>query len=189
MLSKLGIWGQLAVVVVLCGAMIFLAFKSYPNFSEMQAKNDGKQAELEKLTREIEVGRQAARRRAELEKLIAQKDIELASLRRILPTEPETGALIKWLESQASRFSLGIKSLSEATIKQEEFYKEVTYSMDIVGNYHDLGRFFDVIGKHDRIVNVRNVRINKNTGPDARTRSISSSFSALTFVYTDKEGA
>ncbi len=188
MFAKLPVWGQIAVVVAMCAGLVFLTFKSYPNFLEMQAKIDGKQEELEKLQREIEVGRQAAKKRAELEKLIAQKDIELAGLRRILPTDPETGRLIKWLESQASRFNLGIKSLSEATIKQEEFYKEYTYSMDIVGNYHDLGRFFDVIGKHDRIVNIRNVRINKNTGPDSRSRSISSSFSALTFVYKERGG-
>jgi type IV pilus assembly protein PilO len=131
-------------------------------------------------------GRQAAARRAELVKQIAEKDAELAALRRILPTAPEAGVLIKWLESQANRFNLVIKSLSEATIRQEEFFKEFTYAMNVEGNYHDLGRFFDVIGKHDRIVNVKDVKINKNTGQDARLRSIRSAFSALTFVYTEK---
>jgi len=188
MFAKFPVWGQIAIVVVMCVGLIFLAWKSWPNFSSMQSDIDGKQAEHDRLQAEISKGKEAAKRRAELEKLIAQKDAELASLRRILPTDPEAGVIIKWLESQASRFNLGIKSLSEASIKQEEFYKEYTYSMNIVGNYHDLGRFFDVIGKHDRIINVRNVNILKNSGANARTKSISSSFSALTFVYTEKEG-
>jgi type IV pilus assembly protein PilO len=188
MLGKLPPWGQIVLVAVLCTGLILVGYQYYPGFSKMQEKIDGTLQECGRLDAEIAKGREAARRRADLEKLIAQKDIELAGLRRILPTEPETGALIKWLESQANRFNLAIKSLSEATIRQEEFFKEYTFSMDVVGNYHDLGRFFDVIGKHDRIVNVRNVRINKNTGADVRSRSITSSFSALTFVYTEKEG-
>jgi Tfp pilus assembly protein PilO len=189
MLGKLPPWGQIVFIAAVCAGLVLVAHQYYPSFSKMQEKLEAGQQELNRLQAEIAKGREAARRRAELEKLIAQKDLELASLRRILPTEPETGALIKWLESQASRFNLAIKSLSEATIKQEEFLKEYTYAMDVVGNYHDLGRFFDVIGKHDRIVNVRAVRINRNPGPDARSRSITSSFSALTFVYTEKEGA
>lgn len=186
-MGKIPPWGQVAIVAVMCGVLLWLGYSQYPGFSEMQADNDAKQIEWDRLEVEIAKGQEAARRRAELEKEIAQKDLELASLRRILPTGPEAGQLIKWLESQASRFNLSIRSLSEATINQREFYKEYTYSMTIVGNYHDLGRFFDVIGKHDRIVNIRNVRINKNTGATARSRSISSAFSALTFVYTEQK--
>jgi len=185
---KLPPWGQLVFILLICVLLVFAGYQYYPGFSKMKADIEAKLQEIERLDRELAKGKEAAQRRAELEKLIAQKDQELASLRRILPTEPEAGVLIKWLESQANRFNLAIRSLSEATIKQEEFYKEYTYAMDVVGNYHDLGRFFDVIGKHDRIINVRNVRITKNTGPDSRTRSISSGFSALTFVYTEKEG-
>ena len=183
---QLGVIAAMCVVALLAGYMYWFPGTS-SGLSSLKADNVGKQEELDRLEAQIAKGREAARRRAELEKEIAQKDLELASLRRILPTGPEAGQLIKWLESQASRFNLVIKSLSEATIKQQEFYKEYTYSMTILGNYHDLGRFFDVIGKHDRIVNVRNVNLKKNTGADARSRSISGAFSALTFVYHEQE--
>jgi len=170
---QLGVIAAMCVVALLAGYMYWFPGTS-SGLSSLKADNVGKQEELDRLEAQIAKGREAARRRAELEKEIAQKDLELASLRRILPTGPEAGQLIKWLESQASRFNLVIKSLSEATIKQQEFY-------------HDLGRFFDVIGKHDRIVNVRNVNLKKNTGADARSRSISGAFSALTFVYHEQE--
>src|SRR5262245_35759014 len=123
---KLPPWGQLVLIAVLCVGAVIAAHQYWPDFSKMKADNDGKREELNRLEAEIQKGQEAARRRADLEKLIAQKDQELANLRRILPTDPEAGALIKWLESQASRFNLAIKSLSEATIKQEEFYKEYT---------------------------------------------------------------
>ena len=189
MLNKLPFWGQLAVFVALGVGIIMGGQLFYPNFSQMSEKIDTKQHELDDLNAKIQEGQQAARMRAELQAETDRLNVQLASLRLILPTEPEAGALIKWLESQAGRFNLNIKSLSEASIKKDEFYKEYAYNMEIVGNYHDLGRFMDVIGKHDRILNVRNMSIRGNAGSDRLQRSIGSSFTAATFVYVEQQPA
>jgi hypothetical protein len=61
----------------------------------------------------------------------------------------EAGALIKWLESQAGRFNLSIRTLSEASIKREEFYKEYAYNMELQGNY-TISVDSSMIRKHDR---------------------------------------
>jgi len=64
-----------------------------------------------------------------------------------------------------------------------EFYKEFPIQMEIEGDYHDLGVFFDRISKYSRIINVSNVVITaKNQGKG----SIASNFTATTFVYDDK---
>jgi len=186
MLNKLPFWGQLALFIGLGVGLVMCGQFVYPNFSQISEKNAGRQAELDDLNLKIQEGQQAAKMRAELQAETDRLNIQLAALRRILPTEPEAGALIKWLESQAGRFGLAIRTLSEASIKREEFYKEYAYSMEIVGNYHDLGRFLDVIGKHDRILNVRGMSIRANTGPDRLQRSIGSSFTAATFVYVEQ---
>jgi len=186
MLNKLPFWGQLALFIGLGVGLIMCAQFVYPNFSQISEKNAGRQAELDDLNLKIQEGQQAAKMRAELQAETDRLNVQLAALRRILPTEPEAGALIKWLESQAGRFGLAIRTLSEASIKREEFYKEYAYSMEIVGNYHDLGRFLDVIGKHDRILNIRGMSIRANTGPDRLQRSIGSSFTAATFVYVEQ---
>ncbi len=188
MLSKLPFLGQLAVFIGLGLGVILGAQFFYPNFGEMSSSNDAKQSELDELNIKIQEGQQAAKMRAELQAETDRLNLQLASLRRILPTDPEAGALIKWLESQAGRFNLSIKTLSEAAIKREAFYKEYAYNMEIVGNYHDLGRFLDVIGKHDRIINVRGMRVNANSGPDRVAHSIQSAFTAATFVYVEEGG-
>jgi type IV pilus assembly protein PilO len=188
MLNKLPFWGQLVVFIALGAGIVAGGQFFYPNLGEISRKNGQKQGELDELNIKIQEGQQAAKMRAELQAETDRLNVQLASLRRILPTEPEAGALIKWLESQAGRFNLNIKTLSEASIKREEFYKEYAYNMEIAGNYHDLGRFLDVIGKHDRILNVRNMRINANSGPDHAQRSIGSGFTAATFVYVEPEG-
>ena len=186
MLSKLPFWGQLVVFAVLGLGIVAGAQLFYPNFGEISEKNAKKQTELDELNVKIQEGQQAAKMRAELQAETDRLNVQLTALRRILPTEPEAGALIKWLESQAGRFNLSIKALSEASIKREEFYKEYAYNMEIVGNYHDLGRFLDVIGKHDRILNVRGMSVRANTGADRLVKSIGSSFTAATFVYVEQ---
>ena len=185
MLEKLPFWGQLVVFAGL-GALIILGAQFFwPNFGEMSRKIDAKQAELDEMNIRIQEGQQAAKMRIQLQEETDRLNEQLASLRRILPTEPEAGALIKWLESQAGRFNLSIRRVSEASIVQKDFYKEYAYSMEILGNYHDLGRFLDVVGKHDRILNVRGISISANTGADRLRRSIGSSFTAATFVYVE----
>lgn len=188
MLEKLPFWGQLALFVGLGAAIILGAHFFWPNFNEMSGKIQTKQAELDDMNIRIQEGQQAAKMRLQLQEETDRLNEQLASLRRILPTDPEAGALIKWLESQAGRFNLSIRRVSEASIAQKDFYKEYAYSMEILGNYHDLGRFLDVVGKHDRILNVRGISINANTGQDRLRRSIGSSFTAATFVYIEPKG-
>lgn len=188
MLEKLPFWGQLVLFVGLGATIILGAHFFWPNFNEMSGKIEAKQAELDEMNIKIQEGQQAAKMRIQLQEETDRLNEQLASLRRILPTEPEAGALIKWLESQAGRFNLSIRRVSEASIVQKDFFKEYAYSMEILGNYHDLGRFLDVVGKHDRILNVRGISINANTGPDRLRRSIGSSFTAATFVYLEPKG-
>jgi len=190
MLNKLPFWGQLALFAALGLGIVLGGHFFYPGFQHMGEKNATKQEELDQLNIKIQEGQAAAKMRAELQAETDRLNVQLAALRHILPTEPEAGALIKWLESQAGRFNLNIKALSEASIKREEFYKEYAYTMEIVGNYHDLGRFLDVIGKHDRILNIRGMAIRANLGQDKLQRSIGSGFTAATFVYIEppKEG-
>ncbi len=188
MLNKLPFWGQVAVFIALGIGIVMGGQFFYPDFSKMSGKNASKQKDLDDLNIKIQEGQRAAKMRAELQAETDRLNLQLASLRRILPTEPEAGALIKWLESQAGRFNLNIKTLSEASIKPNEFYREYAYNMDIIGNYHDLGRFLDVIGKHDRILNVRGMRISANSGPERLQHSIRSGFTAATFVYVEREG-
>ena len=187
MLNKLPFWGQLVVFAALGVGIVAGAHFFYPGFQAMAGKNEIKQHELDELNVKIQEGQQAAKMRAELQAETDRLNTQLASLRRILPTEPEAGALIKWLESQAGRFNLNIRTLSEASIKREDFYKEYAYNMEIIGNYHDLGRFLDVIGKHDRILNVRGMGIHANNGPDRLQKSIGASFTAATFVYVEQQ--
>jgi len=182
--KKLPFWGQLAVVAVMAGVLVAVAWMAYPNFSEMEKRNAGMRAELESLQTEIRKGQAIEAKLPEFEKEIENLQLKLNDLLAILPTEPETGELLKWVKNLADQSNLDLKMFNPGALRTVEFYKEFPISMDVEGDYHDLGVFFDRISKYSRIINVSAVSIAAMQGP----HSIRSSFTATTFVYDDKGG-
>ena len=184
--KKLPFWGQFAVVAVMAIALVAVAWMAYPNFSEMEKRNANSRSELEGLQTEIRKGQAIEAKLPEFEKEIENLQLKLSDLLAILPTEPETGELLKWVKNLADQSNLDLKQFNPGALKQVEFYKEFPIAMDVEGDYHDLGVFFDRISKYSRIINVSGVTISALQGGQ---HSIKSSFTATTFVYDDKGGA
>ena len=109
--------------------------------------------------------------------------VKLNDLLAILPTTPETGELLKWVKNLTDQSNLDLKRFNPQPLKAVEFYKEFPIQMEIEGDYHDLGVFFDRISKYSRIINVSNVNIGARTQGKG---SINSNFTATTFVYDEK---
>ena len=184
--KKLPFWGQFAVVAGMAIALVAVAFMAYPNFSDMAKKNAGYRGELEALQTEIRKGQAIEAKLPEFEKEIENLQLKLNDLLAILPTEPETGELLKWVKNLADQSNLDLRQFNPGALRTVEFYKEFPIMMDVEGDYHDLGVFFDRISKYSRIINVSGVAINAVGGP---SHSIHSTFTATTFVYDNNGGA
>ena len=183
--KKLPFWGQFGVVAAMAAALMAVAWYAYPDFVEMSKKNEAQQTKLEGLQTEIRKGQAIEAKLPEFEREIANLGAKLDDLLVILPTEPETGELLKWVKNLADQSNLELLQFNPGALKKVEFYKEFPITMRVEGDYHDLGVFFDRVSKYSRIINVNNVRI---TGRSKGRGSIGSSFTATTFVYDDEEG-
>lgn len=181
--KKLPFWGQFLLVAALAGVLVAVAWKAYPNFGEMSRRNIADRAHLEELQTEIRKGQAIEAKLPEFEREIENLQAKLNDLLAILPTEPETGELLKWVKNLADQSNLDLKQFNPGALRPVEFYKEFPIVMDIVGDYHDLGVFFDRISKYSRIINVSGVSIAAQTSGRG---SIRSTFTATTFVYDEK---
>src|SRR6266481_7155322 len=184
--KKLPFWGQFSVVAVMAIALVAVAWMAYPNFSEMEKRNANSRSRLEGLQTEIRKGQAIEAKLPEFEKEIENLQLKLNDLLAILPTEPETGELLKWVKNLTDQSNLELKTFNPGVLKPIEFYKEFPIVMDVEGDYHDLGVFFDRISKYSRIINVSGVGISASPSKD---HSIKSMFTATTFVYDEKGGA
>jgi type IV pilus assembly protein PilO len=183
--KNLPFWGQVAVVAGLCVGVVCMGYWAYPDFSAMHEQNLADAKRLEELQTEIRRGAAIEAKLPEFEREIANLQKKLEDLLQILPTEPETGELLKWVKNLTDQSNLDLQRFDPGALRPVEFYREFPINMDVVGDYHDLGVFFDRISKYSRIINVDNVQISANSSGRG---SIRSTFTATTFVYDEKVG-
>jgi type IV pilus assembly protein PilO len=176
------------IAVVFAMAILFVGYKFWPDFTEMQAQIEKQQGELADLEREIRQGQAIEAKLPEFEREIAALQAKLDDLLLILPSEPEAGDLLRWVKNLADQSNLDLKVWAPGPLKKVEFYLEYPVAMNLEGTYHDLGMFFDRISKYSRIININGVDVAK-LGRIDPTKTIKSSFTATTFVYDEREGS
>ena len=175
-------WGQLLIVLVVAAAVMFVGYRFW--LADDYRKIADLTKQLADKNQQIQRENDIVAKLPQLEAEIARLRKTLAELKEILPTEPESGELLKWIKNLADQSNLDLKDFSPEALRPVEFYKEYPIRMSIVGAYHDMGLFLDRISKYSRIINVSNVNISGNQGGGDKT--IRSDFVATTFIYDEQ---
>lgn len=181
-LTRMSLAGQLGVslfLALLIGGVFWWQYLS-PAMEEEKEKT----TRLEGLQREIRALEVTANKLAEFQREVALLEAKLETLKRILPPEKETPDLMRKVQSLASQSSLLIKTFTPGQTVNKEFYQEWPINMSVEGNYHNLGIFFDRVGRLSRLVNIGNIKISSR-GEQTVSNTISASCVATTFVYVD----
>jgi len=71
-----------------------------------------------------------------------------------------------------------------ASAQDAEFYQEWPINVEVDGNYHNLGIFFDRVSRLSRLVTVGNIKI-KNQAQQTANGTISATCVATTYVYVE----
>ncbi|MEM6730432.1 MAG: type 4a pilus biogenesis protein PilO, partial [Myxococcota bacterium] len=66
------------------------------------------------------------------------------------------------------------------------FYAEVGVNMEVAGSFHEIGTFVDAVGKMDRIVNVRDIRMTRPQTVNSKV-VVNSKFSIATYRFVNEE--
>ncbi|MFN7966918.1 MAG: type 4a pilus biogenesis protein PilO [Acidobacteriota bacterium] len=185
-LKNLPPMGQLGAALAVGVGLIFLQFKMAPaDLSAKQSKVAALADQLEKKEAEIRKGKQAYAKLEELQRDIAGLERKLTDLRQILPTQPEMGDLLKWIKSLADQTNLDLRVFNPQSLAEQEFLREQPIKMEVIGNYHQLGLFFDRVSKYARIINVEDVKMQPNSDKTVRA-TIKATFTAKTYIYREE---
>jgi type IV pilus assembly protein PilO len=184
MLERLPFWGQVLLMVALSAGLVGIAYYLFPNLKEKGEEIQTINGELEELNAKIVEGRAIEQKLPEFEQEVANLQRKLGDVQQILPTDAQTGDLLRWIKNMTDQSNLGLKAFAPGGLRPVDLYKEFPIEMDVVGRYHDLGIFLDRVSKYSRIINVDNLRMSANPGDGDKT--IRASFTATTFVYDDK---
>ena len=135
----------------------------------------------------------------ELRKLVADLprfEKELAGLEEqfkdalnLLPNTREIPSLLTNISNLAGESGLEIMLFQPKAEVPENFYAQIPVEMKIIGQYHEVGLFFDRISKLPRIVNILDIAIDKKApskkGTDARI--LNASFKAVTYKFIEAQ--
>jgi type IV pilus assembly protein PilO len=186
MLERLPFYGQVLVFAALALGIVGAAYYIWPNLADQRTKIAGYEEDYADKRKEILKGQAIEQRLPEFEREIANLELKLADVQQILPTDRETGELLRWIKNLGDQSNLDLKSFAPGGLKPAEFYQEFPIEMQVVGRYHDLGIFLDRVSKYSRIINVDNLRIGTAKEPG---KTIQASLTATTFVYSESSGA
>lgn len=184
--TKLPVVGQLGVSLLVAALFGGLFYWQY--WSPARQEETDKMARLNNLKREIAALEVTANKLQDFQREVALLEVKLETLKRILPPEKETPDLMRKVQSLAAQSNLIIRRFTPGTPVNKEFYQEYPINVDVEGSYHNLGIFFDRVGRLSRLVNMGNIKVTARSDQTV-TNTISTTCSATTFVYLETPSA
>ena len=184
--SKLQWYYQVLIVAGFCGLMLGLAWYQY--LSPIQVSIEGKKVELDAVKAQVLKSQAEERAFATFKAESAALQEQLDRLKSVLPLEKETDQILRQVQSSASSSALRIlRVVSKATI-DHDVYTEWPIEMEIVGTFHNLGRYLDKIRLLPRIVNISNMKMQSRAtdGAGGTLPTVGATYTATTFVYKEE---
>jgi type IV pilus assembly protein PilO len=181
-LAKLTWKAQLAVFLAVSVALVgaFYYWWVLPTEAEMAVRR----TKLASLRADINRGLATARQLPEFRKQVTEYQSRLESLRAVLPEQKDVGDLLRRIQTLATQSNLQIKGFKPQPIVSKQLHAEWPILLELDGTYHNLGRFFDQVGKFSRIINVSSIHIKAKDKPTADS-TIAVDCVATTFVLTE----
>jgi type IV pilus assembly protein PilO len=154
---------------------------------EFQREVALREAKLETLKRILPADKETPELMRKVQYLAAQSNLNIkkfnpgATVNREFPMEPEPGASPS---PAAARRPPARPGQPQGQTQSAEYYQEWPINVDVEGTYHNLGLFFDRVGRLSRLVNVGNLKVKAQT-QQRPSNTIAVSCVATTFVYVE----
>jgi type IV pilus assembly protein PilO len=160
-------------------------FMSYSANHDELARLHVKEAELQRKLGEV---RSVASNLSAFEQEIGELKLKLADALRQLPDQKQLEVLLTDISNLGKTVGIEIKSFRRQDEVLHDFYAEVPISIELEGRFHDLARFFDMVAKLPRIVNMGalSVRVSSEDFDATRLRV---SGTATTFRFISGNGS
>ena len=148
----------LVLVVILCAiAGLYLYFFFMPGRDELNVA----QRELGKLEVELSNSKAIARDLQKFKEQVEKLNEELKNALTQLPNEKEIPEILKTISSLGKESNLEFTLFRPKPEQPQQFYATVPIEMVALGNYHNIGIFFDKVSKLPRIINVVDFNMTK----------------------------
>jgi type IV pilus assembly protein PilO len=157
--------GILVVVAVAIGAGYF--FGVYQGKSEQVQALRAKELELQRKLTEV---RSIVANMAAFEEEITALEEELAVALLQLPNQKQLEVLLTDISNLGKTAGVEIKSFQRESELVHDFYAEVPIAIELEGKFHDIAKFFELVPKPPRIVNLASIAMSVAADNEFETR-------------------
>jgi type IV pilus assembly protein PilO len=182
-LAKLPWYAQIGafVGISIAGAGAFYYF--YEMKEQVAMEEQAK--ELSTIRGRISRGQAMARQLPEFRKETETLEARLTALKPILPDERDVGDLLRRVQTLATQSNLQVRGFKPEAITTKEMHAEWPISLQLEGNYHNLGVFLDRVSKFPRIINIGGLALAAKATGATPTASMTIAATATTFVLVE----
>lgn len=174
-------WISYAGVALVLVALFFFAYYS-PRMSNLSS------LKKERISVEDEVAKLRLKKKQmdKIEKELAEMGISLKALEAIIPKEREVSEILSQFQQLAYDTRLTITKFTQKKENVKDYYSEWPLQLEITGNYHNLGLFFDRLTRFSRLFMVERFSI-RPLVKQTEAATISASFTAKTYLFLDED--
>jgi type IV pilus assembly protein PilO len=145
---------------MICGlAVVLLAGIGYYLHSMNAESLENLGVAVEEMRQSVQKHQAVATRLDDLKARLVALDEALKVAITLLPETREIPELLTQISQLGLSAGLEFRLFKPEPEKPADFYAEVPVSLEILGYFHDLARFFDHLSKLSRIVNVTDIKI------------------------------
>src|SRR5262252_9227010 len=189
-LSGIKQWG-----VVIAGGALVTAALYFTVFKSQTEKNTAAQHALEDKIRENNELESYQPKLKQIEQQLAELKQQLEIEARIVPDDKQVDGFITMMDAEAVKAGVELRRYAAKDVKQQQYYTEVPFDIELDGSYYSALNFFDRVSKLERIVNVSNLMVSTVKNPAgakakhiyayAPNESVVATFVATTYFSRD----
>ncbi len=161
---------KFAIIVVIVGVIGVGGF--WFLIKPQNEENHKVEASLKAKNDENATLRQFEPKLAEINRQMAELQIQLEIQKKIVPDDKDADGFIKLLHDTGAASGIELRRYTAMPVGNHEFYSEVPFQVDLDGPYYAVLNFFDRMAKLERIVNISNLQMaNTKNGTVAKVKS------------------
>lgn len=163
-----------------------LAFMFY--FKPQDAKLKALKADRVKVEQEVQNLKQKKRELDKIEADISAMTAKLKTLEVNIPQRKEIADILRQIQALAYDSRLDVLRFAPGQEVAKDFYAEWPIPIQVSGNYHNLGLFFDKLSKFARVFTIDNFSI-KSLSRQTDLNTISANWTAKTYFFAEPAAA
>lgn len=175
-------YGYLLFAVLLFALAFFFYFK--PQNVKLKALT----AERVKIEGEVQNLKQKKRELDKIEADIVAMTAKLKTLEVNIPQRKEIADILRQIQALAYDSRLDVLRFAPGKEINKDYYAEWPIPIQVSGNYHNLGTFFDKLSKFARVFTIENFSI-KTLNRQTDLNTVSANWTAKTYFFAEPTAA